>query len=82
MSLLGGLECTQVVPGRAEKIGVKGKVEIWAWLTHCPVARRPHPERKAGPRESLAQLGRPVVKLPPSGAWEGVLVEVVLFQAQ
>lgn len=60
----------------------KGKVEIWAWLTHCPVARRPHPKRKAGPRESLAQLGSPVVKLPPSGAWEGVLVEGMLFQAQ
>lgn len=71
-----------MVPGRSEKIGVKGKVEIWAWLTHCPMARRPHPEWKAGSRESLAQLGSRVVKLPPTGAWEGVLVEGMLFQAQ
>lgn len=66
----------------SEKIDAKGKVEIWALLTHCLAARRPHLEWKGGPGESLAQCGSPVVKLPPAGAWEDIMVEGTLSQAQ
>lgn len=50
-------------------------MEIWAWLIHCLAARRPHLEWKVGPGESLVQCDSPVVKLPPAGAWEDIMVE-------